>query len=69
MTNSLPGSLCQPVHCAGYQRSSCWMCTVPVYIIGGTMASGDAGGSRPRVDRSGHRGHRGRHIVHDMACH
>ena len=53
VTKSLPGSLCQPVDSVGYQRSSCWLCTVTVYITGGMMASGDAGGSRPRVDRSG----------------
>ena len=40
--------MCRPVHSVGYRR-----CTVTVYITSGTMASGDAGGSRPRVDRSG----------------
>ena len=28
-------------------------CTVTVYITSGVMASGDAGGSRPRADRNG----------------
>ena len=28
-------------------------CTVTVYITSGAMASGNAGGSRPRVDRGG----------------
>ena len=50
---TLPVSSCRPVHSTGYQRSSNWLCTVTVYIIGGTMASGDAGGSRPCDDRSG----------------
>ena len=49
VTKSLPGSLCRPVHSAGYQRSSCWLCTVTVYITGGMMASGEAGCSRPEL--------------------
>ena len=48
MTKSLPGSLRRIVHSVGNRR-----CTVTVYITSGAMASGDAGGSRPRVDRSG----------------
>ena len=48
VTKSFPGSLRRPVHSAGYRR-----CTVYVYITSGAMASGDAGGSRSRVDRGG----------------
>ena len=53
VTKSLPGSLFRPVRSARYQRSSCWLCKVTVYITSGTMASGDTGGSRPGVDHSG----------------
>ena len=53
VTKSSLGSLRRPVRSAGYRRSSCWLCTVTVYITGGTMVSGDGGGSWPRVDRSG----------------
>ena len=50
VTKLSPVSSCRPVHSAGYQWSSSWLCTVTVYITGGTMVSGDAGGSRPRDD-------------------
>ena len=45
---SLPGSLRRLVHYVGNRR-----CTVTVYSTSGAKASGNAGGSRPRVDRSG----------------
>ena len=44
----MPGSLRRLVHSIGNRQS-----TVNVYITSGTMASGNSGGSRPRVDRSG----------------
>ena len=47
VTKTLLVSLCRPVHSVGYQRSSNRLCMVTVYITGGTMVSGDAGGSRP----------------------
>ena len=49
VTKTLPVLSCWPVHSAGYN----WLCMVTVYITGGTMASGDAGGRRPRDDRTG----------------
>ena len=47
VTKSLHVSSCRPVHSTGYQWNSSWLCMVTVYITSGTMASGDAGGSRP----------------------
>ena len=53
VTKLSPVSSCRPVHSAEYQQGSSWLCTVTVYITGGTMASGDTGGSRPPDGRIG----------------
>ena len=53
MSKSLSVSLCRPVRSVKYQRSSCWLCSVTECLTGSKMASGDARGSRSRVDHSG----------------
>ena len=47
VTKSLPVLSCRPVHYTWYRRKTSWLCMVTVYVTSSTMASGDAGGSRP----------------------